>query len=93
MLVVLSAANRDPRAFPDPDRLDIQRPGITHLSFGHGAHYCLGAMLARLEGRIAISALIRRFPDMRLAVHPDRLEWRSSLTIRGPVRLPVRFGA
>jgi cytochrome P450 len=91
VLVVLSAANRDPRAFPDSDRLDIQRPGITHLSFGHGAHYCLGAMLARLEGRIAISALIRRFPYMRLAVHPDRLEWRLSLTMRGPVRLPVRL--
>ncbi|WP_113702363.1 cytochrome P450 family protein [Nonomuraea lactucae] len=89
VLVVLSAANRDPHAFSDPNRLDIQRSDNPHLSFGRGAHYCLGAALARLEGRIAFGALIEQFPDMKLAIHPDQLEWRLSLTIRGPVHLPV----
>ncbi|RBQ14086.1 cytochrome P450 [Spongiactinospora rosea] len=91
VLVALAAANRDPEAFADPDRLDLQRADNAHLSFGHGVHYCVGASLARLEGRIAIGGLIRAFPEMALAVRPEEVEWKSSLTVRGPVRLPVRL--
>ncbi|MDF5758674.1 cytochrome P450 [Spongiactinospora sp. TRM90649] len=91
VLVALSSANRDAAAFADADALDLGRADNAHLSFGHGAHYCLGAALARLEGRIAIGALIREFPGMALAVDPERLEWRSSLTVRGPLTLPVRL--
>ncbi|MFI0420275.1 cytochrome P450 [Spongiactinospora sp. 9N601] len=91
VLVALAAANRDPDAFADPDRLDLQRADSAHLGFGHGVHYCVGAGLARLEGRIAIGGLIRAFPEMALAVRPEELEWKSSLTVRGPVRLPVRL--
>jgi cytochrome P450 len=70
---VVASANRDPRAFTDPDRLDITRPrrGPGHLSFGHGPHFCLGAALARVETEVALSGLLRRFPDLALAVPPE----------------------
>lgn len=74
---VLVAANHDPRQFDDPDRLDITRTpagrGEPHVGFGHGAHYCLGAALARQEAEVAFGALLRRFPDLRLAVAPEEL--------------------
>ncbi|PSL00981.1 hypothetical protein CLV63_101460 [Murinocardiopsis flavida] len=74
---VLVAANRDPRQFPDPDRLDLTRTpagrGEPHVGFSHGAHYCLGAALARQEAEVAFGALLRRFPDLRLAVAPEEL--------------------
>jgi cytochrome P450 len=86
---VLLAANRDPAVFPEPDEFDISRSPNRHLGFGHGIHYCLGAPLARLEGRIAIDALLRRFPTLSLAVEPAALEWNSSLFLRGVRRLPL----
>jgi cytochrome P450 len=86
---VLLAANRDPAVFPEPDEFDISRSPNRHLGFGHGIHYCLGAPLARLEGRIAIDALLRRFPTLSLAVEPAELEWNSSLFLRGVRRLPL----
>lgn len=89
VILGLAAANRDPAQFPDPDRLDVRRAENRHLAFGHGIHFCLGAALARLEGRIAIGAVIRRYPDVRLT--GERLEWRRSSTLRGLKALPVRL--
>ena len=77
----IGAANRDPEVFPDPDRLDIGRQQTTHLSFGRGIHYCLGAPLAVLEAKIAFAALLRRYPAMRLAAAPKA---RKQAVLRGP---------
>jgi len=91
VLVVLAAADRDPAAFTDPERLDIARSDNPHLAFGLGIHYCLGAPLARIEGQIAIGTLLRRFPRLALAVPPEELRWRGGLIMRGLQRLPVTF--
>jgi cytochrome P450 len=72
--------------------LDITREPNKHLSFGQGSHFCPGAALARLEGQIAISTLLRRFPNLRLAVAPTTLRWRPVLVLRGLEALPVAFG-
>lgn len=86
-LVILAAANRDPARFPDPDRFDITRDAEGHVAFGHRLHFCLGANLARLETRIAIGALVERFPAMKLTGEP--LRWGDNLILRGLERLPV----
>jgi cytochrome P450 len=91
ILVALAAANRDETVFPQPDTLDITRPENPHLAFSKGAHYCLGAPLARVEGQIAIATLLRRLPNLRLQVDPDALEWRTGAMILGMNHLPVRF--
>lgn len=101
VLISLLSANHDESAFADADRFDVARFGgarfegarrdAGHLAFGHGIHFCLGAALARLEGRIAIGTLLRRFPQLRLAVDPGELAWRPGLLIRGLVGLPVRL--
>jgi cytochrome P450 PksS len=87
----LASANRDERQFPNPDVLDISREPNRHLSFGLGPHYCLGAPLARLEGRVAIGTLLSRLPDLRLSVRPESLRWRRGLVLRGLEALPVTF--
>jgi cytochrome P450 len=89
VLVAIVSANTDQARFPEREHLDLGRAENRHLSFGLGAHYCLGAPLARLEGRIAIGSLIRRFPDLRLAVPARELRWRPANTLRGLVSLPV----
>ncbi|GHD97667.1 cytochrome P450 family protein [Streptomyces alanosinicus] len=89
VLVSLSAADRDPARFPDPDRLDLSRDAAGHLALGHGIHYCLGAPLARAETEIALAALLERFPD--LALGDGELKWRPSLRARGLLALPVRY--
>jgi cytochrome P450 len=90
MRVVLSSANRDACHFHQPDDLDVERTNNRHLAFGHGIHYCLGAPLARLEGKIALTTLFGRFPDLRLAVPQFELVWRSGVLFRGLERLPLR---
>jgi cytochrome P450 len=89
--VVLAAADRDPAGFSDPDELRITRADNPHLAFGHGIHHCLGAPLARLEGQVAIGSLLRRFPDLTLAVDPEELRWRQTVLVRGLHELPVTF--
>ncbi|AWI29413.1 cytochrome P450 [Streptomyces sp. ICN441] len=91
VLVVLAAADRDPERFAEPDTLDLGRRDNPHLGYGHGIHYCLGAPLARLEGRTALAALLGRLPDLRLAVDPSELRWRGGLIMRGLRTLPVEF--
>jgi cytochrome P450 len=88
VLAVLGSANRDERHFEDPDALDLARDPNRHLAFGRGGvHHCLGAPLARMEGQIALNALLRRFPGARLA--PEILRWRRGLFLRGLERLPL----
>lgn len=91
VLVVLGAADRDPERFADPDELDITRADNRHLAFGKGIHHCLGAPLARMEGQIAISTLLDRMPNLRLASSPESLSWRPGMVIRGLKGLPVEF--
>ncbi|MET9481258.1 cytochrome P450 [Streptomyces sp. NPDC006638] len=91
VLLSLASANRDPRRFPDPDRLDLDRDTAGQLALGHGIHYCLGAPLARLETEIALTALLERFPRLALDVPDDTLRWRPSTRARGLRELPVRF--
>jgi cytochrome P450 PksS len=93
VMAVLASANRDERQFASADSLDLSREPNKHLSFGLGAHFCLGAPLARLEGQIAISTLLHRVPDLRLAVAPAALRWRRGLLLRGLESLPVAFGS
>ncbi|MBQ1045281.1 MULTISPECIES: cytochrome P450 [unclassified Micromonospora] len=89
VIVMLGAANRDPRRYPDPARFDPWRPQVHPLSFGAGPHYCLGAALARLEAQVAFPLLLRRLPQMAVAGRPER---RVRLTLRGHATLPVRVG-
>ncbi|MER5635962.1 cytochrome P450 [Kitasatospora sp. NPDC002227] len=91
VLVVLAAADRDPARFSDENTLDLARADNPHLGFGHGIHYCIGAPLARLEGRIAFRTLLTRLPDVELAVDPEELRWRGGLIMRGLRELPVTF--
>lgn len=94
VLVCIAAANHDPAVHEHAESLDITRPPRTHLGFGHGIHHCLGAPLARMEGRIAFESLLRRFPDLSLAVDRDALQWSEGdgLVLRGLAELPVRLG-
>jgi cytochrome P450 len=89
VLAAIASANRDQRQFSHPDMLDITRHPNAHLAFGTGIHYCLGAPLARLEGQIAIATLLRRLPDLRLAVPSETLRWRPGLVLRGLESLPI----
>jgi cytochrome P450 len=86
------SANRDPRQFTDSDTFDIRRDNTGHLGLGHGIHFCLGAPLARMEGRIALGRLFDRFPGLSLAGGPDPLAYRHSTLMHGPISLPVRLG-
>jgi cytochrome P450 len=91
VIVSLAAANRDARHYADAEVLDIGRPDTRHLAFGHGIHFCLGAPLARMEGRVALESLVGRFPRLRLAVPVERLHWGhgDGLVLRGLSELPV----
>lgn len=91
VFLINPAANHDPAVFTDPDQLDITRNPTNHLGLGAGIHYCLGAPLARLEGQLAISALVQSFPDIELAVPRNELDWTSTMLSRGLTSLPVRL--
>jgi cytochrome P450 len=90
-LGVIGSANRDGTVFENPDTLDIEREPNKHLSFGQGAHYCLGAALARLEAQIAINTLLERMRKLRLKDSQESLRWRRSLILRGLEALPVEL--
>jgi pimeloyl-[acyl-carrier protein] synthase len=88
VVLVLAAGNRDPERFERPDELDVLRDDVRHLSFSHGLHYCLGAQLAKMEGAIALEALITRLPDLRF---DGPIEWGDNTVLRGPRSLPLAF--
>lgn len=91
VLIHLPSANRDPKQFSDPDRLDVTQGGLSHLTFSHGIHQCLGQQLARLELRIGYTTLLRTFPELRLAAAPEEIPMRSNMTVYGVHRLPVAW--
>lgn len=87
LFLAIPAANRDPAVFPDPDRLLLTRSPNPHVAFGEGIHFCLGAPLARLEARLALTALLARFPRLRLG--PGPIAWRRTVSDRSPLAVPV----
>jgi cytochrome P450 len=87
MLLLFGAANRDPDRFEDPDTFNIHRDTISHLTFGKGVHYCLGANLARLEGRVALDELLNRFPEW--GIDYDNAQLAPTSTVRGWEKLPI----
>ena len=91
VVIGLAAANRDPDRYANPELLDMDRAESRHLAFGHGIHHCLGAVLARMEGQLAIASLLARFPEFRLAVPVEELHWDhgDGLVLRGLAELPV----
>ncbi|OLT21201.1 cytochrome [Actinomadura sp. CNU-125] len=87
MLLMVASANRDERRFDDPDRFDVHRKIGTHVTFGHGAHYCLGAALARMEGRVALDEVLNRFPDWAVDLAAARRS--PTTTVRGWDTMPA----
>jgi cytochrome P450 len=80
--MVLAAANHDPAYAPNPERLEVTHRDAQHVAFGQGIHYCLGAPLARLEGEVAFTMILSRLPNIRLAVIPEKLQWRPAVELR-----------
>jgi cytochrome P450 len=91
LIVLLNSANRDPKRFDDPDRLDLERADVKHLAFGRGRHYCLGAPLARVEAEIALTTLLRRLPGLRLDMALEELRWRPVPLFRSLAALSVAW--
>jgi cytochrome P450 len=87
VFLMMNAANRDPRAYHEPDRVELERDGVAHLTFGFGAHICLGFPLARLEGQIALPAVLARWRHIETAA--EHLEWMDSMVLRGMKALPI----
>jgi len=88
-----SSANRDSTHFPDADQLDLDRHPLGSMAFGHGIHYCLGVPLAKLQIETALTRLLTRHPDLRLAVAPEQLRWEDSALLRGLTALPTRLSS
>jgi len=93
VFLMLNAANRDPDVYEEPDRLHLARGGPAHLTFGFGMHICLGFPLARMEGQVALPAVVRRWKEIALAVPEQRLEWLNSMVFRGMRALPLSVAA
>lgn len=91
VLALVGSANRDRRQFVHPNHFDVDRPANAHVGFGHGAHFCIGASLARLEGKVALSRLLHRLSDFRMA-EGKRWAPRAGLNVHGPRSLPLIFG-
>ena len=91
VITALASANRDESQFSDPDEMDIARSLNCHIAFGQGIHICLGAPLARLEGDIAFTTLLKRMPNLHLAVARETITWRGNFTLRGLTSLPVAW--
>ncbi|MFE5586865.1 cytochrome P450 [Kitasatospora sp. NPDC056531] len=91
VLIQLDAANRDPSAFPDPDRLDLGRPPSRNLTLGHGPHHCLGSALAHVELQVALGTLFRRIPELQLAVPMAELSFKDNENLVGLHTLPVTW--
>jgi cytochrome P450 len=91
IIAASESANRDPSVFESPDELDIRRDANHHVAFGFGAHQCLGQPLARLELQIAYPALLRRFPDLHLAVPLEEIRFRDTMVVYGVQELPVSW--
>jgi cytochrome P450 len=89
VLIAIADADRDPKRFEAPNEFDIRRDARGHIAFGHGIHYCLGAPLARMEGRIALRSLLERCPDLAPDADPATLPWVPGMLMRGVRRLPV----
>ena len=90
VVLILGAANRDPRRFLQPDVFDIDRTDVDHLAFGHGEHFCLGARLARMELAIGFEILLKRLPNPHLA--EPGVRWRQHFNHRGLRSMPLAFG-
>jgi cytochrome P450 len=86
-MLLLASANHDPDQFDDPEGFDVTRAANNHLGFGFGIHHCLGAPLARLEAQVALTSLVRRAPDLALAV--DDVTYKTNVVLRGMESLPV----
>lgn len=91
VLALVGSANRDERRYVDPDRFDVDRGSQGGLQFGHGIHFCIGALLARMEARVAVEVLARRFRRVELGA--GEIRYNRTLTVRGPVELPLRLRA
>lgn len=91
LMLLVASADHDPDFAEHPEDLDVRRGAKQHVAFGQGIHYCLGAPLARLEGEIAFGTLLRRLPNLRLAIAPEAVVWRPAVELRGMNALPVTF--
>ncbi|KAA6451228.1 cytochrome P450 family protein [Bacillus swezeyi] len=91
IIISLASANRDEEIFPNAEMFDIERKNNRHIAFGHGSHFCLGAPLARLEARIAISALLRRFPNIKIKDEREQMKWKGNFLMRALEELPLCF--
>jgi cytochrome P450 PksS len=89
VFVLVAAADRDPAQFPSPEVFDITRQPNEHIAFGEGIHFCIGSPLAKLEGSVAISSLLERFPRIRLADTGEPLKYKGSFFLRGLASLPM----
>jgi cytochrome P450 len=92
LIVGIASANHDETVFENADEFDITRTPNRHVAFGMGIHYCLGAPLARLEAKVAFTALLTRFPTLKLAVPIDQLDWREGPGVQGLKSLPIQLG-
>jgi len=92
IMVMIGAANMDPKANDVPEKLDLERHPNRHLAFGTGIHFCLGYQLARIEGKCALQALFTRWPELALAIPADEVKWRPNPGLRAIETLPVVAG-